>query len=229
MIRNYSEFGAELLKAGFSVASGSNDEGVVSLLTPRFSDHAVLAWHTGNPDIDPWEWRIRVLDERNDIAYGKVFFRKAGYITREWYPYFLVARRNGQTFKEAYADGLYSQYAKRIFETLLESGPLPLHEIKLNGGFHREDASRFDKALTDLQMGLFLTMCGRQQKISKTGEGYGWASMMYCTAEEFWPADVFDKAVNISPEEAEAAITERVFQLNPNADKKNIQRFIYGR
>jgi len=229
MIRNFSEFCAELLKTGFSVASGSNDEGVVSLLTPRFSDHAALAWHTNDPDTDPWEWRVRVLDERDDIAYGKMFFRKAGYITREWYPTFLAARRDGQSFEDAYADGLYSQNAKRIFETLSENGPLPMHEIKSRGGFHREDASRFEKALTDLQMGLFITMCGQRQKISKTGEGYGWASMMYCTVEQFWPQPVFDRAASVSPKEAEAAIAERVNLLNPNADQKNLRRFIYGR
>lgn len=26
-----------------------------------------VRWHTGDPETDPWEWRIRVLDERDDI------------------------------------------------------------------------------------------------------------------------------------------------------------------
>ncbi len=52
-----------------------------------------IAWHTEDPETDPWEWRIRVLDEYTDIAYGKLFFRKSGYITKEWYPYFLAVRR----------------------------------------------------------------------------------------------------------------------------------------
>jgi hypothetical protein len=74
-----------------------------------------------------WEWRMRVLDERDDIAYSKVFFRKAGYITREWYPYFLAVRRKGLTFDETYADGVFSHEAKRIYEVLREGIPVPLH------------------------------------------------------------------------------------------------------
>ena len=228
MINNYSDFCAELLRAGFSVASG-NDEGVFALLTHNASPLSPIRWHTGDPETDPWEWRMRVLNERNDIAYSKVFFRKAGYIAEEWYPCFLAARRDGQSFKEAYADGLYSGYARRIFDALLENGPLPLHEIKLRGGFGREDKSRFDKALTDLQTGLFITMCGQVQKLSCAGEEYGWASTMFCTAEEFWQPEVFKKAAAISPEEAEKAITERIYQLNPSADAKKIKKFIFGR
>ena len=229
MIHNFSEFCTELLKSGFTVSSGNNDEDVFSLLTPNFCNHSVVSWHTGNPDTDPWEWRTRALDERNDIAYSKVFFRKAGYITKKWYPYFLAVRRSGRSFKEAYSDGLFSQYTKRIFETLLENGPLPLHEIKLYGNFGKDDKSRFDKALTDLQMGLFITMCGRQQKRSKAGEEYGWASTMFCTTEEFWPSEIFEKAAGVSTDDAENKITEQVYKFNPNADAKKIKKFIYGR
>ena len=44
---------------------------------------------------------MRVLEEREDIAYSKVFFRTSGYITREWYPYFYAVRRKGESFQEA--------------------------------------------------------------------------------------------------------------------------------
>ena len=230
MIRNYTEFCTELIKAGFSGAVSGKDDGVFGLFRYGWGAQvgSSLNWHSGDPDTDPWEWRVRVLENRNDIAYGKVFFRKAGYITKEWYPFFLAARRGGQTFEDFFEDGLYSQDAKRIFETLLENGPLPLHEIKIRGGFKREDASRVDKALTDLQMGLFITMSGHQRKVSKAGVEYGWADMVYCTVEEFWPPDIFEKAA-VSAEEAETVIKSRVFLLNPQADQSRIRQFIFGR
>ena len=232
MIQNYNDFITALLKAGFSMGGGNSD-GMYSVVSWMWNESppydTPVRWHTGDPETDPWEWRIRVLDERDDIAYSKVFFRKAGYITKEWYPYFLSVRRGGVSFEEAYADGLFSHYTKRIYETLLESGSLPLHEIKLRGGFSKEDKSRFDKALTGLQMGLFITMCGRQQKRGKTGEEYGWASTMFCAVEEFWPPEVFEKASKISPNEAEEAIAKRVYELNPAADSKKINKFILGR
>ena len=230
MVRNYSEFIAELSKAGFSGAVFGKDDGVFSLFQYGWGaeEENELSWFSSDPEHDPWEWRMRVLEERNDISFSKVFFRKAGYITKEWYPYFLAVRRKGLSFQEAYEDGLYSHYAKRIYETLRKGGPLPVDRIKLNGSFRREDKSKFDRALTDLQMGLYITMCGRHRKLSKTGEEYGWASTMFCTAEEFWLPEVFEKAALISVKEAEDAITGRILQLSANANIKKIRKFIYG-
>jgi hypothetical protein len=53
--------------------------------------------------------------------------------------------------------------------------------------------------------------------------------MMYCTTEQFWSDEVFDKAAKISSDEAAQAITEQIYKLNPNANEKRIRRFIYGR
>jgi hypothetical protein len=231
MVANYSEFCGALLDAGFSLAGGG-DGGVFGLLEYGWEDQppdSPVRWHTGDPDTDPWEWRIRVLDERDDISYAKVFFRKGGYITRAWCPYFLAARRGGRLFREAYADGLYSQAAKRIFETLLERGGLPVHDLKSLAGFGREDKALFDKALTDLQMGLYVTLCGRAQKRDKTGMEYGWASTMLCTTEAFWGGDVFEKAAKLSAEDAADAIAAQVYKLNPGAEEKKVKKFIWGR
>jgi hypothetical protein len=231
MIQNYADFCHELLAAGFSIASGGNDEGVFGLLKYGWDyepPDSLVRWHTGDPDTDPWEWRMRVLDERNDIAYSKVFFRKAGFITKEWYPYFLAARRKGLTFSEIYADGVISHEAKRLYEVLGDGFPVPLHALKQLAGFGKEDKSKFERGLVELQMRLFITMCGRQQKVSQRGEEYGWSSTVFCTTEQFWGDEVFEKAAEISTDEAEKAITERVYQLNPNADAKKIKKFIYG-
>ena len=230
MIKNYDDFITSLFKAGFSGAIGGKDDGVFGLFRYGWGaeDESSIHWHTGDPETDPWEWRMRVLNERSDIAYSKVFFRKAGYITKEWYPYFLAARRGGKSFDEMYADGIYSNYAKRIYEILRDNGSLPFHEIKLLGGFDKKDTSKFEKALTDLQMGLFITMSGMQQKISRIGIEYGWFSTVFCTTERFWGNDVFDRAANINTDEAEEKITERILELNPLADEKKIVKFIKG-
>lgn len=171
---------------------------------------------------------MRVLDERNDIAYGKLFFKKSGYITKEWYPYFLVARRRGRSFDDSYNAGVMSHFAKRIYDVVAENGNLPLHAIKQIAGFSREDKLQFDKALTELQMKMFLTMCGRQQKLSQKGEEYGWSSTVFCTTESFFDESVFRKAAKLSEQEAREAITERILQLNPDAPPKKREKFIMG-
>ncbi|MCL2122318.1 MAG: hypothetical protein FWH28_08740 [Clostridiales bacterium] len=230
MIQNWNDFCDELLKAGFSIFGG-NTEGVFGLIDFDWQNAppgSPIQWHTGDPDTDPWAWRMRVLAERDDVAYSKVFFRKGGFITRDWYPYFLALRRSGETFAEAYEDGKYSHNAKRIYDTLSAHGELPFHEIKAHGGFDRAGQSRFEKALVDLQMGLYITICGESQKRNKYGEAYGWSSTVFCLTEQFWPQDVFDKAAGVTAEEAESAITSQVLRLNPAANLKKIRKFIFG-
>jgi hypothetical protein len=229
-LNNFGDFITTLLKAGFSTGSG-HTEGVYAVVpfawdeSPPFRTR--VRWHTGDPETDPWEWRIRVLEERNDIAYAKMFFKKSGYITKEWYPYFLAARRKGMDFDEEYARGVISNYGKRIYNVVKDEAS-PLHEIKKLGGFSKEDKSRFDAAVIELQMKLYRTICGAMQKISLTGTGYGWRSTEFCTVEKFWGKAVIEKAHRISAKEATDRITEQVYKLNPDADAKKIRKFIEG-
>ena len=131
IIQNYEDFITALKQVGFSMGSG-NGEGVFSLCS-WFGGR--IRWHTEDPNTDPWEWRMRVLDEREDIAYAKVFFHKSGYITKEWYPCFLAARRSGLTLEEAYEDGTISRPARKVYDLIRENGSLPTHRIKKMGGF----------------------------------------------------------------------------------------------
>jgi hypothetical protein len=231
MIQSYSDFITALLTSGFSMGGG-NSEGIYAAVPWNWQEEppydTPIRWHTGDPETDPWEWRMRVLDERSDIAYAKFFFKKSGYITKDWYPYFLAVRRGGRTLEEEYEDGVISQYAKRIYELVVENEVLPLHAIKQLGGFAKEDAAKFDRALTELQMKFFLTMCGRQQKISRKGEEYGWSSTVFCTVEKYFGDAVVKQAENISEQEAIERITKQIYLLNPAADAKKIMKFIKG-
>jgi len=230
-IQNYDDFVAVLLKAGFAMGGG-NSEGIFSVVPWDWNGEAPydtpVCWHTGDPQTDPWEWRMRVLDESKDIAYAKLFFNKSGYITKEWYPYFLSARRGSRIFEEEYSDGTISNAAKRIYETIAVHKTLPVHGIKALAGFSKEDKPRFDRALVELQMKMYITMCGKQQKLSNKGEEYGWSSTVFCLTEDFFGKPVFENAVRISKEEATRKISEQIYQLNPHAEQKKILKFIRG-
>lgn len=231
IIKNFNDFTAALRNAGFSIGGGNN-EGIYSLISWNWEEDppydTPVRWHTGDPETDPWEWRMRVLDERNDIAYGKLFFKKSGYITREWYPYFLAVRRNGSSFEEEYEAGTINHMAKRIYELIRAEGTLPVHGIKALLGIAREDKSQFDRALTELQMRLYITMCGRQQKLSRKGEEYGWSSTVFCLTEEFWEKQVFEEAAKMTETAAAECITAQIMKLNPDAQMKKIAKFIKG-
>lgn len=225
MVNSFEEFCGELIKCGFSMGGG-NAKGIHAVIpfdwnsTPEDSR---IRWHTGDPETDPWEWRMRVLKERDDIAYAKVFFGTSGYITKEWYPLFLTVRRHGMVFDEWYDEGKASQMESSIYKAISENGQVALHDLKRICSIQKEDASRFDRALVSLQRNLFITMCGQTQKKNRQGQGYGWNSTVFCTVEDFWKEDL---STALSPQEACQAIRDQILKLNPQAQEKNIRKFI---
>lgn len=227
MVSSFNEFCEVLLKSGFSMGGG-NAKGIYAIVDFDWKsapEDCPIRWHTGDADTDPWEWRMRVLEERDDIAYGKVFFGTSGYITKEWYPYFLAVRRQRMVFDEWYDEGRSSILEKCIYEAICENGHMALHELKAACGITKENASAFDRALTALQKNMFITMCGRKQKTNKFGQGYGWNSTVFCTAENFWREDL---SMDISVEDAYEKIRTRILELNPQAEEKKIKKFILG-
>ena len=71
------------------------------------------SWWSGDIQSDPWEWRI-ALAGHPEIAYGKFFDKKAGFIHRDFFPMFANYRRNGYDFDSLFDEGLVPHRAKRI-------------------------------------------------------------------------------------------------------------------
>lgn len=229
MIRDFEDFCRELQSCGFSMGGG-NAKGIFALIdfdwtVPPQEDNPVR-WHTGDPETDPWEWRMRVLEEREDIAYSKLFFKTSGFITKDWYPLFYALRRKGMSFDEIYEQGTLSHAAKRIYD-VVSGGETALHEIKAIAGFAREDKSRFDRAMLELQMGMFITISGRRAKKSKYGLDYGWNSTVFSTVESFWEERGFE-IPELEPGESYERIKEQILRLNPAAEERTLRKFILG-
>lgn len=229
MIHNFADFCKELSECGFSMGGG-NDKGIYAVIPYDWKEQEYIdspvKWHTGDSETDPWEWRMRVLEERDDIAYAKVFFKTSGFITKEWYPYFYAVRRNRETFEEAYENGTMSQMAKRIYE-IISDGEVAFHEIKQLGGFSREDNARFERAIVELQMRMYITMCGRVPKRNKYGVAYGWSSTVFTTVEDFWEKRGMILP-DLDPKASYDKIREQIMKLNPEAEQKKIEKFIRG-
>ncbi len=221
-IRCFADFCDDLMLAGFTPAS---DSGGVFSLSDWFGNE--IQWHTEQPDTDPWEWRMRVLEERDDIAYGKFFWKKGGYITREWMPAFLAVRQPKE-LDSAYRDGEIGGSAKRIYDVLRENGPQPLHLLRIQAGFgKKEEKSRFERGLVELQMRLDVTICGSWQKVSGSGTPYGWNATVLCTMADYFGPEVIREAKHLTPEQAEKLLRERLWELNPAADEKKRKRFLF--
>ncbi len=222
MINNYNDFVQALHECGFSIGGG-NSEGIYSVCEQFGSD---IVWHTGDPDTDPWQWRMRVLEDNGGIYYAKVFFKKSGFITREWLPYFLSVRR-AESFDEAYEAGEISSYAKRVYDVVADGERVPFEVIKQRAGFGKDDKSKFERAIVELQMRMYITICGQNVKHKPDGSISGWSSTVFCLTDSIY-ADAIAEAARINPTEAAARITAQIRTLNPAAEQKKITKFIHA-
>ena len=139
---------------------------------------------------------------------------------------FYAVRRDGETLEDAYEDGKISRTAKRIYGIVSE-GHVALHEIKTLGNFHKEDKASFDRAMIELQMGMYITMTGRRQKRNRFGEEYGWNSTVFATVEEFW-AERGYTLPDLDAADSYEKIRQQILRLNPAVEEKAIRKFITG-
>lgn len=116
-------------------------------------------WWTGDREQDPWEWRELIARSR-EVAYGKFFGKKAGFISLEWLLYFANARRDGYDFDSLYEEGLANARSKRIMDAFSDVAGdwkdelIFSTELKKLAGFGKEGAKNFPGVVTDLQMQL---------------------------------------------------------------------------
>lgn len=211
------------MQAGFAL-NGQNGEGIFTLW-PYLDPLVVRHMHSGDPSVDPWCWRIRAVTEWKDLAFGKFFFGKGSWISSDWLSCFLCVRRRGASLEEWYWDGLVSNLSREIYRTIQETPGIPYHLLKARC-MGDAKSSAFDTALTALQEGLFVTVCGEAPKISKSGQPYGWPSVTYCTMEYFFGEAPIIEAASLSPDEAEDRIRAQLYRLNPAAVETAIRRFI---
>ena len=71
------------------------------------------------PKSDPWEWR-EIIARSGKVAYGKFFDKKAGFISKQWFPYFANFRRDGYDFDALWDDEKASIRQKKIMDFYLE-------------------------------------------------------------------------------------------------------------
>jgi len=145
-----------------------------------------------------WHWKDE-LPSRGLVFYGKLLRKKPMFISLDLLPHFYALSENYgdiEDYLSEYEAGRLSAEAKRVYEALLEHGPLPTsrlrREARLGG---KSNAARFDRAIAELQVGL---------KIVKTGisDANAWK---YCYVYDVllrrWP-DLSERARAIDRDEA---------------------------
>jgi hypothetical protein len=217
-VTEYNEFTSIVEDLGFMTLS-NNCIDFVNLSDLTMEEQ----WHTGMPT-DPWQWRVNI-EKDHKASYAKVFDKKPGFISLEWYPIFLAARRKGRSFSEIYSEGLISNFSKQIYDLFKYHETLAAHEIKSLSGYTKNLNSKYENAMSELQMWMFITVSGTKQKISAKGEPYGWPSTAYSTVETWAGEQLMEEAYSINPENAMEEIMMRVKDIIPHAEMRKIRRF----
>jgi len=193
---------------------------------PGFSveEHTPAAdWWTDDPAADPWAWR-QVLASNEFIAYGKFFDKKAGFVSRDWFPDFANFRRDGYDYEGLYEDGKMKHRNKQIMDAFEPDEQCRGLEL-LTCDLKRKAAVEkgFEGALTELQMQTFLIMNDFRQRQNKAGIGYGWHVAVLMTPETKWGYERVN-GCGRKPEESRERIREQLKRFFPDAPEKALRK-----
>lgn len=189
-------------------------------------------WWCGDPAVDPWVWR-EVIARDGKVAYGKFFDKKAGFISKEWLPYFVNHRRDGYDFDALWDDEKASRRQKKIMDLFAEEhadDELYSFEIRQRAGFGKKAAGdgekNFEGTITELQMQMYLCMRDFRRRKNKKGQEYGWNVAVYSTPEHLFGQDLVTAAYKELPSESGDRIYARIRELYPAAAEKQIKKVL---
>lgn len=230
MIRSYDELTGLIDEIGFLPLFANEARG--------FSLQEMSAgpgWWTGDPEYDPWVWRERAAADRQ-IAYGKFFGGKAGFISREWLPRFANARRRGYDFDALWQDGLAERREKAVMDWFIaedENGDMVFKSpnilstrLKSEAGFGAEGFKNYPGVITGLQMRLYLVIGGFGRRESKRGSEYGMPVSILLSPESIWGYDFVTSAYDEPPEASMEIITAHAARRFPDADRAQLAQLL---
>lgn len=180
-----------------------------------------LFWWTDDPAQDPWKWR-ELIARSGEVAYGKFFGGKAGFISKEWFPHFANWRRNGYDFDSRWDEALASTRCKKVMDQFTKQDELYSNELKQLAGFGKGGEKNFDGTVTELQMQTYLIVRDFRKRLNKKGFEYGWPISVYTTPEALWGYDHVTSAYSTAPAESGKLILDQLRRNFPKAEETKI-------
>ena len=192
-------------------------------------------WWTGDREQDPWEWR-EIIAAGHEVAYGKFFDQKAGFISLAWLPRFANFRRNGYDFDARWQDGRASAREKKIMDfylgedeegnSLFRDEQILSTDLKRLAGFGKNGEKNFPGIVTQLQMETYLVIAGFRRRRNRRGNSYGMPVSVLLPPESIWGYEAVTAGYAEEPRESWSRIVDRVRELYPHADTKEVLRLI---
>ncbi len=123
--------------------------------TPRHHDDYALGL--------TWRWKDS-LPTKKEVFYAKLLRQKPTMISLAMLPYFYSLSDNydePDDYLDSYNEGKMSEEAKSIYEVLIARGATSTGVLRREAGLGgQHNASRFERAIRELQTGLKIAKCG---------------------------------------------------------------------
>lgn len=172
----------------------------------------------GGWDWPLWKWKGPVVTDGNCV-YGKFFDKKAGFISREWWPDFYNWRRHSHPAPEE------GSIEEAILMTLNDGGSMITRELRAACGFTGPKMrSRFDGYVTRLQMGCRIVTEDFVYPTDRHGHEYGWGWALLTTPEQLLGRDACH--CNRTPEESYQRMNDHLHKLLPQATDRQIKQLL---
>ena len=176
----------------------------------RFSD--------GGWDWPLWKWKGPIVSD-GGCVYGKFFNKKAGFISRDWWPDFCNYRRSKYPLPEE------GSIEDTILMTLREQGSIITRQLRSACGFDGPKMrGKFDGYVTRLQMACLIITEDFVYPTDKHGHEYGWGWSLLTTPQQLFGHE--GSLCPRSPEESYARILSHLHTILPTASDKQLQRLI---
>lgn len=165
-----------------------------------------------------WKWKGSIITE-SDCVYGKFFDKKAGFISRRWWPDFCNWRRSlSPSPAEDSIEGV-------ILDVLRVNGSMITRDLRAACGFDGPKMrSRFDAYVTRLQMSCRVVTEDFVYPRDRHGRPYGWGWALLTTPEQLMHG--YDFVSPHSPQESYERIFSHLETLLPDASDTQLRRFL---
>ena len=172
----------------------------------------------GGWDWPLWKWKGEIVTD-GQCVYGKFFDKKAGFVSRDWWPDFYNYRRSKHPVP---GEGSIEE---AILMTLRENGSMITRELRAACAFTGPKMrGKFDGYITRLQMGCYIVTEDFVYPLDKNGHEYGWGWSLLTTPESL--LGVESCKCERSPEESRDRLLAHFRTLLPQASDKQILRII---
>ena len=179
-------------------------------------------------DVDgPWEWKGPAA-RSGKCLYGKLFNKKAGFVSREWIPDFANFRRDGYDFDARWDDGLASYKDKEIYEAITSEGRMLSKRLKEALNYRKGGNIGFETCITRLQMQSYVCIADFVYMQDRYGRPYGWGVAEYATPEELFGYDFITSGYQRDPQESKERMMQHLSSILPGVSAQQLTKILKG-